>query len=57
MQENIQQRIIITKAHVKFQPDWLDFSRQGEESEKHIIEAYIYHIYIQPSSIRSESPY
>ena len=57
MQENIQLHITITKAHAKFQPDWLDFSRQGEESEKHIIEEYIYHIYIQPSSIRSESPY
>ena len=34
---HIQQRIIIAKAQVKFQPNWfIDFSSKGEESEKNI---------------------
>ena len=31
---HIQQRIIIQKARVKFQPDWFTILREGEKSEK-----------------------
>ena len=31
-----QQRIIITKTRVKFQPDWLDFPRKSEKLKNRI---------------------
>ena len=55
---HIQQHIIRAKTYIKFQPDWLVFSRKGYKNAKN---AYFMHNLCIPkipsSLIRCTSPY